>query len=79
MVPQQVSFVERLSLSQRVPYRSFHCIVVDPWYIQKGVETVFISLLLLQDMVVEFARMDACSLLEETEKAVSTPLDIFYN
>lgn len=25
----------------------------------------------LQDMVVEFARMDAASLLEETEKAVS--------
>ena len=25
MVPQQVSFVERLSLSQRVPYRRFHC------------------------------------------------------
>ena len=28
MVPQQVSFVERLSLSQRVPYRRFHCIVL---------------------------------------------------
>ena len=27
MVSQQVSFVERLSLSQRVPYRRFHCIV----------------------------------------------------
>ena len=26
MVPQQVSFVERLSLSQRVPYQRFHCI-----------------------------------------------------
>ena len=26
MVPQQVSFVERSSLSQRVPYRRFHCI-----------------------------------------------------
>ena len=26
MVSQQVSFVERLSLSQRVPYRRFHCI-----------------------------------------------------
>ena len=26
-MPQQVSFVERLSLSQRVPYRRFHCIV----------------------------------------------------
>ena len=25
MVPQQVSFVERSSLSQRVPYRRFHC------------------------------------------------------
>ena len=25
MVPQQVSLVERLSLSQRVPYRRFHC------------------------------------------------------
>ena len=25
MVPQQVSFVERFSLSQRVPYRRFHC------------------------------------------------------
>ena len=25
MVPQQVSFVERLSLSQRVPYQRFHC------------------------------------------------------
>ena len=29
MVSQQVSFVERLSLSQRVPYRRFHCIPVD--------------------------------------------------
>ena len=28
MVPQQVSFVERSSLSQRVPYRRFHCTVV---------------------------------------------------
>ena len=28
MVPQQVSFVERSSLSQRVPYRRFHCITV---------------------------------------------------
>ena len=28
MVPQQVSFVERLSLSQRVPYRRFHCIAI---------------------------------------------------
>ena len=27
MVPQQVSFVERSSLSQRVPYRRFHCIL----------------------------------------------------
>ena len=26
MVPQQVSFVERSFLSQRVPYRRFHCI-----------------------------------------------------
>ena len=26
MVPQQVSFVERSSLSQRVPYQRFHCI-----------------------------------------------------
>ena len=26
MVPQQVSFVERSSLSQRVPYRRFHWI-----------------------------------------------------
>ena len=26
MVPQQVSFVERPSLSQMVPYRRFHCI-----------------------------------------------------
>ena len=26
MVPQQVSFVERSSLSQRVPYWRFHCI-----------------------------------------------------
>ena len=26
MVLQQVSFVERPSLSQRVPYRRFHCI-----------------------------------------------------
>ena len=25
MVPQQVSFVERASLSQRVPYQRFHC------------------------------------------------------
>ena len=25
MVPQQVSFVERSSLSQGVPYRRFHC------------------------------------------------------
>ena len=25
MVPQQVSFVERSSLSQRVPYRRSHC------------------------------------------------------
>ena len=25
MVPLQVSFVERSSLSQRVPYRRFHC------------------------------------------------------
>ena len=25
MVPQQVSFVERSSLSQRVPYQRFHC------------------------------------------------------
>ena len=31
----------------------------------------------LQDMVVEFARMDACSLLEETEKAVSPPVKRF--
>ena len=28
MVLQQVSFVERLSLSQRVPYRRFHCIAI---------------------------------------------------
>ena len=28
MVLQQVSLVERLSLSQRVPYRRFHCIHV---------------------------------------------------
>ena len=28
MVLQQVSFVERLSLSQRVPYQRFHCIVL---------------------------------------------------
>ena len=26
MVSQQVSFVERASLSQRVPYQRFHCI-----------------------------------------------------
>ena len=26
MVPQQVSFVERSPLSQRVPYERFHCI-----------------------------------------------------
>ena len=29
MVPQQVSFVERSSLSQRVPYWRFHCICED--------------------------------------------------
>ena len=29
MVPQQVSFVERLSLSQRVPYWRFHCSRMD--------------------------------------------------
>ena len=28
MVLQQVSLVERLSLSQRVPYRRFHCIAI---------------------------------------------------
>ena len=27
MVPQQVSFVERSSLSPRVPYLRFHCIL----------------------------------------------------
>ena len=26
VLPQQVSFVERSSLSQRIPYRRFHCI-----------------------------------------------------
>ena len=31
MVPQQVSFVERLSLSQMVPYRRFHCICTHPF------------------------------------------------
>ena len=30
MVPEQVSFVERSSLSQRVPYRRFHCISMVP-------------------------------------------------
>ena len=28
MVPQQVSFVEKLFLSQRVPYQKFHCIYI---------------------------------------------------
>ena len=31
MVPQQVSFVERLSLSQMVPYRRFHSSVVTEY------------------------------------------------
>ena len=30
MVPQQVSFVERLSLSQRVPHRRFYCTHLRP-------------------------------------------------
>ena len=29
MVPQQVSFVEQSSLSQRVPYQRFHCIIIN--------------------------------------------------
>ena len=36
MVPQQVSFVERLSLSQRVPYRRFHCILLTERGGRKG-------------------------------------------
>ena len=32
MVPQQMSFVEKLSLSQRVPYRRFHCILTQHMY-----------------------------------------------
>ena len=35
MVPQQVSFVERLSLSQRVSYQRFHCITI---YTAAGVD-----------------------------------------
>ena len=46
MVPQQVSFVERLSLSQRVPYQRFHCIIahaLSPYYREGRDQSLIIS------------------------------------
>ena len=44
MVPQQVSLVERLSLSQRVPYQRFHCTCTYVYCTSNSDDSLFSSL-----------------------------------